>query len=336
MALSAEQQRVVRRALAQARKMGASPREKKALVASSAVETNHQHDKYAKVGSGDRDSVGFLQQRPSMGWGPAGESIERDTAQFLRAAKKVNRAGFKGSAGQLAQAVQRSAFPARYDQRGGEADALIRKFGGKGGKSSPGRRSTGTPRLVANTTTTPGVDNSALRQSLKLDYLQKRGKPGALLSLATGLSDARDTPATKKTRYEVKGSAAKPKPKPALNARAGGGRLAGTENKIIPFSQRAHGLGLQTTSGKRPRRGTASGGMSDHYKGNTRATARDWSGPPEKMDRLARSIARELGAKNWKGGVLNVNRNGFRYQLLWKTNVGGDHYGHVHLGVKKL
>jgi len=78
--------------------------------------------------------------------------------------------------------------------------------GGKGSKSSPGRRSTGTPpRLVANTTTTPGVDNSALRQSLKLDYLQKRGKPGALLSLATGLGDARDTPATKKTTYDVQG-----------------------------------------------------------------------------------------------------------------------------------
>lgn len=105
------------------------------------VESQLQHDRYSQVGSGDRDSVGFLQQRPSMGWGPAGESIERDTDQFLDRALRVNR-GFGGSAGQLAQAVQRSAFPERYDQRSGEAEAILRRYGGGGAPRGGGRPAT--------------------------------------------------------------------------------------------------------------------------------------------------------------------------------------------------
>lgn len=201
MGLSTEQRRNVRRVIQRAKRKGASPRELKAAVTAAAVESNYRHLSY-----GDRDSVGILQQRPSQGWGPAGESIERDVDQFLAQARKVNRAGFKGSAGQLAQAVQRSAFPGRYDERGSEADRLIRQFGGKvspSGGGSPQKSSGG--RVVARTTTTPGVDNSALRQSLKLDYLQNRGKPGALISLATGLQEAKDTPATKKTSYDIQG-----------------------------------------------------------------------------------------------------------------------------------
>jgi len=209
--------------------------------------------------------------------------------------------------------------------------------GGKASPSTGGSRSGSGGRVVARTTTVPGVDRSAERQALKLDYLQERGKPGALLSLATGLQAAKDTPAQRKTSYAIQGGENRSqKLKPRLNTGPEGKRYAGTEARIIPLSQRAHALGLKTTSGKRGTVNTASGGVSDHYSGNKSATARDWSGPPQKMDRLARSIAKDLGVKDFKGGVLNVNRGGYRYQLLWKTNVGGNHFDHVHLGIKKL
>lgn len=170
--------------------MGASPRETKALVEAMGVESNYQHLNY-----GDRDSVGVLQQRPSQGWGPAGESIEKDVSQFLRAARKANGGG---SAGQLAQAVQRSAFPERYDQRSGEADALIQKYG----SSSPSTNPRSEPRY--RTRTTPGVDRSAERQQLKLDYLAQRGRPGALLGLKAGLDAAQDTP-SRTVRERIQG-----------------------------------------------------------------------------------------------------------------------------------
>ena len=95
-------------------------RVQRALLEAMAVESNFRNVNY-----GDRDSEGVLQQRPSTGWGPASETAAQDIRQFLSRASQTNRR-FQGSAGQLAQAVQRSAFPERYDQRKGEVLALLK------------------------------------------------------------------------------------------------------------------------------------------------------------------------------------------------------------------
>lgn len=184
MAFTSEQRRVAQRAYAEARRLGASPREAKALIAAGLVESNLQHDRYRNVGSGDRDSVGFLQQRPSMGWGPPGESIEQDTRQFLAAAKKINRGGFNGSAGQLAQAVQRSAFPARYDQRGAEAERLLRSF--SGGGSSPARPSApSAPPAEAPEPLTGGPSNGAVLAAQILARAPEPQQPRPSMGIAT-------------------------------------------------------------------------------------------------------------------------------------------------------
>ncbi len=225
MALTAEQRANVRRVIAAAKRRNASPRELKAVVEAAGVESNYRH-----LTGGDRDSTGILQQRPSMGWGPIGESIDTDVGQFLQHAKRINRGGFSGSAGQLAQAVQRSAFPARYDQRSGEAESLLRKFGASPRATASPGGSQGSPgRVVANTTTTPGVDNSALRQQLRLDYLDKRGKdPGALLGLITGIGQARDTAPTTKTTYSIQGGTQQGNAQPSVDG----------ENPIVARAQR--------------------------------------------------------------------------------------------------
>ena len=64
---------------------------------------------------GDRDSLGVFQQRPSQGWGTPAQVTNVDYAatQFITRAIRANGGQ---SAGQLAQDVQRSAFPERYDQ----------------------------------------------------------------------------------------------------------------------------------------------------------------------------------------------------------------------------
>lgn len=179
---------VAARAVRRARQRGASPRVIKALVEAGLVESN-----MTQLRGGDRDSTGFLQQRPSQGWGPVGESVERDTDQFLEKAMTLNK-GFRGSAGQLAQQVQRSAFPGRYAQRGVEAEKIIRSIlGGKAG----GQRERFSSGSSVTAKTTPGVDRSQDRRALMASYLlgDDQYKPGGLLALKSQLDMAQDTPA---------------------------------------------------------------------------------------------------------------------------------------------
>lgn len=126
MGYNSEQRKVIKAFDHVADKMNASPRVRKALYEAGLVESGLRSLNY-----GDRDSLGPLQQRPSMGWGSPSQVKDPYYAarQFVSRANKANK-GFKGSAGALAQVVQRSAFPDRYHQRSGEAEAIIAKFGG--------------------------------------------------------------------------------------------------------------------------------------------------------------------------------------------------------------
>lgn len=100
-----------------ARDFGATARERKALVEAGVVESGLRNLNY-----GDRDSKGALQQRSSQGWHHATDPYQA-ALDFLRHAR-ANR-GLAGSAGTLAQSVQRSAFPGRYDEVRGEAQRLL-------------------------------------------------------------------------------------------------------------------------------------------------------------------------------------------------------------------
>ncbi|ORT61675.1 hypothetical protein [Streptomyces sp. CB03238] len=76
---------------------------------------------------GHLDSVGVFQQRPSQGWGTREQCMDvtyAANAFFVRAVE-TDRAHPEWTAGQVAQGVQRSAFPERYDQAEAKARALI-------------------------------------------------------------------------------------------------------------------------------------------------------------------------------------------------------------------
>jgi hypothetical protein len=93
-------------------------------VATGLVESN-----LVNVQHGDRDSLGVFQQRPSMGWG----SPAQVTNVLYAATKFFSRfpGNWKNMApGDVAQSVQRSAFPGKYAQRMGQADGLVRMHGG--------------------------------------------------------------------------------------------------------------------------------------------------------------------------------------------------------------
>ena len=101
---------------------GATEKHLLAAIEAALVESGLRNLNY-----GDRDSLGLFQQRPSQGWGTQAQVMDpyyAANAFFVGAgtnpgALEVNQSG---TAGQLAQRVQRSAFPSRYDQR--ERDAL--------------------------------------------------------------------------------------------------------------------------------------------------------------------------------------------------------------------
>jgi hypothetical protein len=101
---------------------GVTPKVMLAAFEAGWVES-HMHN----LNCGDRDSLGVFQQRPSQGWGTPEQCLDpvHATNAFLDQAipNDANNPGY--TAGQLAQSVQRSAYPERYDQAEGIANQLI-------------------------------------------------------------------------------------------------------------------------------------------------------------------------------------------------------------------
>ncbi|WP_441247001.1 LGFP repeat-containing protein [Kitasatospora sp. McL0602] len=97
---------------------------------------SHMND----LNCGDQDSLGVFQQRPSQGWGSPDQLLDVDyaAAKFFQVALQMEPGLPDSTAGQLAQAVQRSAYPLRYDQAEdtarGQRDEAFQPYGTIGGK----------------------------------------------------------------------------------------------------------------------------------------------------------------------------------------------------------
>jgi len=98
---------VVAEAYRTAKGMGASPKVMLALFEAGIVESGMRN-----LPGGDRDSIGFLQQRPSQGWTGLTD-VSKATREFVTRAQSRDRPWM--TAGMLAQSVQRSKFPLKYD-----------------------------------------------------------------------------------------------------------------------------------------------------------------------------------------------------------------------------
>ncbi len=112
-----------------------------------------------------------------------------------------------------------------------------------------------------------------------------------------------------------------------------GGGWGGSEASVRRAIRIATDNGLTVTSTKRS---ILSSG-SDHHVSQKMAFAADLSNgssPTPQMDKTARDIARALGHPGWRGGVLTTSHGAARAQLLWRTTQGGNHFNHVHFGVR--
>jgi len=130
---------VARTICAVGRRRGVSDRVMLAAFETAIVESGVRNLNY-----GDRDSGGVFQQRPSQGWGTWAQvtNVDYATNKFFDVARTRDICG--PTAGQLAQCVQRSAFPLRYNQNEGNARGLMAQIGCSA-TGGPGPGPTGTP-----------------------------------------------------------------------------------------------------------------------------------------------------------------------------------------------
>ncbi|WP_075765362.1 hypothetical protein [Actinoalloteichus fjordicus] len=111
---------------------------------------------------GDRDSLGVFQQRPSQGWGTPDQIMDVSYASrsFFTQAKIMEPRHPDLSAGLLADSVQRSCCPWRYDEAEGRARAMIEEARLAVGPGIPSaqdlREFTTTGSAVASATSVDG------------------------------------------------------------------------------------------------------------------------------------------------------------------------------------
>ncbi|MGW3182033.1 C40 family peptidase [Kitasatospora sp. NPDC001119] len=124
-----------------------------------ALATALQESELRNVNSGDRDSLGLFQQRPSQGWG-APEQIMQPvyaSTKFYEALQKVS--GWESmTVTQAAQAVQRSGFPDAYAKWQPLAEALQKALApllAPAPGASPPANPTPAPTPTASTSASP-------------------------------------------------------------------------------------------------------------------------------------------------------------------------------------
>ena len=114
-----------------------------------------------------------------------------------------------------------------------------------------------------------------------------------------------------------------------------GGNWDGSMQKALAFAKVAQDfIGRDLiTSQKRSKSSTASGYVSDHYKGQENSYAVDLAVRSlSEGDRILSHLMDWAGVPGYKGEKwLNFVRDGYRYQVGWRVK---DHYDHIHIGVR--
>lgn len=110
---------------------------------------------------------------------------------------------------------------------------------------------------------------------------------------------------------------------------------------VIPIA-RKHNMvtgvdAAQITAANARHGATVTGSRSDHEGPPRIAWASDMSNgsaPTAQMDALAKDLADSFGI-DWAGsGLAQAIKGGYRYQLIYRSNIGGNHFNHVHFGIR--
>jgi len=330
---SSEQKRILRRALQLADRWGAPYKAKVALVEALIVESEAKN--LSSSSADGYGSYGVLQGRDIYHSRSDLMDPDYQVGVFLGKGRggKRNPKGFTGrgnaiglsktgmKSGDIAQAIEGSAYPDRYQGVQREAMRIVRELGGR-------QESSGVAASKVSRAGVSSVD-PALRQAALQQYLAQRKKPGALLELASGLEDAtvpseavsspaKTSSAPRKGNGPVARSAKAQGLSPlkelfwqgegGVNAKDGKGvpqgfvsghqdhvHVAAGPKSIVRLGKRAKDFGLNVSEnshfngGRRITGGHATN--SNHYSDQ----AIDVSGSPKQMRAYAQYIARLYG-----------------------------------------
>ena len=216
MALSAEQRRILSKIKTIGRQVGASPKEIKAAIETGLVESNLRN-----LPGGDADSQGWRQERASLYKDP--QNLDASIKRFFGETRAVKHK--YGSAGDLAAAVQRPAaqYRGRYQQQSARADQLM---GSRGGPTVPGVSPRTKPIM-------PAAPMGPTREQILGQYLEQRGRPGALAALGGGLSELRNQQLDAKREATYANLMATPDQKVELGSKL-------SQSAIAEYAQRAN------------------------------------------------------------------------------------------------
>ena len=274
----------------------------------------------------------------------------RSTQAAVREFQEFYRRGARGA--DLAYRAQRPADRAGYIRKINQYLPEARRILGLPAPTPPVAAAAASPVAQDGSVTVP--DNGTINLAAMLGLFDKQAEaalrgeaPGedyvtrmlALVQQGKTRSAAQAIPGVGTIVRPRPGTTQTIPPPPAPAGGDWGGTQDALTSLVDPIRSRH---GLVVTSTKRDRMNTASGGVSDHWTGSKNSYAWDigWNGssPTPAADRAASNIVRALGGpRNWglTGGVYNVTRNGIRWQVLYRTNQGGNHYNHIHVGARR-
>ena len=146
--LGPEQQDNARRIIAVGQQRHLPPR-----AAQVALQAGLTESRLRNTPGGDRDSIGLFQMRPSQSWGTP-QQLQNPDYQINKFYDVLLSTPDwdKGSPGETAQRIERSAFPARYDTVEQAAATLLSRVGGAvdpSGCGAPGSHDAQRPQVTA-------------------------------------------------------------------------------------------------------------------------------------------------------------------------------------------
>lgn len=210
-----------------------------------------------------------------------------------------------------------------------------------GSAKAGGARGGGAPVVAAPAAPaiSPATDPRAAKRAFATQLLQAR-RSGDRAGMMAAVRTYRDALSAPRAPLQLQAHPGQVGGYAAVTPPQGGtGAWGGSYDVARGFADVATGLGLRVTSEKRDRQMTKSGNPSDHWTGSKNAYAFDLSDgyATKNMDLAAQRIAARLGV-NYSGGPLELTKvvNGYRIQVLYRTNTGGNHFNHLHVGVSRV
>lgn len=298
-------------------------------------------------------------------WGEL-QGPERGAYKALKAAHTPEQAAIAWQ-----RAFERGApFEQKYNLRASNARKVFNQLAGADVGSLPtaGGSSGGKTRSVPGATVTsatwnggvqPARDEPSMKAAIMQTLGQRRGlgdfrrsrlKQAQYLFQSGAATERVPVQATgnlQLTRTQVPGAPQRPSNGGGSGAAASLGNIEifnknpeRLNHMVTDFAKRLAGQAnttLKLDSGATHSKFTVNGNVSEHWTGH----ATDIPANGERLTRLGQEALITAGwspkrARATKGGLFNVVHNGVRYQIIFNTMEGGNHFTHLHVGAKKL